>query len=317
MNSIICTLFEGHYHLGAAALINSLSAHNYSGDIFIGYRGALPPWALKLESITDYQWEGAKLFKPTASLDIHFLPLETTTHFTNYKPTFILKVWHQCLAGKNVPGIFYFDPDIVNTCEWSFYETWIKYGVAMIHEIVWNDMPSNHPKRRQWLDAVQKMNLQVNHKLHSYLNAGFFGVNKDNIRFLILWEELLDFCEHQGLFDKTLFAQSDNDYGLFKVGDQDLFNLAAMLTDCPLSEFGPEGMDFTGGGWLMSHATGSPKPWKTNYLVNWIKGRNPTRSSKKYWKYANGIIKPYSKSALNKKEYAQKAAALLGRLYSK
>ncbi len=47
MKAIICTLFEGRYHFGAAALVNSLYRAGYRGELYAGYKGELPFWALK------------------------------------------------------------------------------------------------------------------------------------------------------------------------------------------------------------------------------------------------------------------------------
>ena len=41
MNISFCTLFEGNYHFGVAALSNSLIAAGYAGTLWVGYRGAL------------------------------------------------------------------------------------------------------------------------------------------------------------------------------------------------------------------------------------------------------------------------------------
>jgi hypothetical protein len=48
--------------------------------------------------------------------------------------------------------------------------------------------------------------------------------------------------------------------------DQDLLNIVAMTTDVPLTTLGPDGMDFVPGGYVMSHAVNSPKPWGRSYL---------------------------------------------------
>ena len=40
------TLFEGDYHLGAAALINPLCAAGFDETVVCGHRGPVPPWAL-------------------------------------------------------------------------------------------------------------------------------------------------------------------------------------------------------------------------------------------------------------------------------
>ncbi len=314
--SAVCTLFEGHYHHGLAALTNSLYKQGFKGHIYAGYRGELPIWAEANEQNHHLNWDGAKTLTCSSNFFLHFLPVNSNAHFTNYKPEFVLTVWEKCILTNETPGIFYFDPDIVNKCNWDFYERWIKNGVALVHEIVWNDMPPFHPKRNQWAAVADLMGYPVRNMMYSYINAGFIGVSKDQIAFLRLWKRFIDFSEASFKFNTSNFSQNIDNSELFTVGDQDLLNLTAMCTEEKLSEFGPEGMDFTGGGWLMSHATGSPKPWKTNYLYDWlIKGKRPAIQSKEYWKNSNGIIKSHSKSKIRFYKLTLKAASFLSRFY--
>src|SRR5580658_3962956 len=135
MTSAVCTLFEGDYHYGVGALINSLHRYGYQGFVEIGYRGDLPAWMHNSETT----------LKET-SIKLHLHPLQTKWHLTNYKPHFLLELF---AANPALDRIFYFDPDIVIKCSWDFYEYWVEPGVAMVEEIVNRGMAHNHPLRRK------------------------------------------------------------------------------------------------------------------------------------------------------------------------
>ena len=119
MNSSVCTLFEDTYHNGVAALINSLCHQGYQGVVYAGYRGVLPRWALKAQENVSLQWPGSSILEVTQEITVHFLPLNTSYHLTNYKPDFMLKLWDG--QAKEVEAIFYFDPDIVVSAPWTFF----------------------------------------------------------------------------------------------------------------------------------------------------------------------------------------------------
>ncbi|GAB2580973.1 hypothetical protein [Spirosoma areae] len=311
--SVVCTLFEGHYHYGVAALVNSLYQQGFRGDIYAGYRGELPNWIKNAKANKSLNWPDATTAILAEDLQLHFLPVVNDYHFTNYKPNFILNVWNG--PAKDAEGIFYFDPDIINKCSWSFYERWITYGVAIVREIVWNDMPPSHPKRQQWAEVAKSGNLFIKNDLNSYLNAGFIGVNKSQVSFLNMWVNLMDLAVENFGYDKSSFAQSIYNNDLFTVGDQDLLNLTAMCTDQPISEMGPEGMDFTYGGWTMSHATGSPKPWKKKFINSFLKGIPPSKADKLYWDNVHGIIRLYTENEIYIKRLQLNFSAFLGRFY--
>src|SRR5579871_4710906 len=103
---VICSLFEGDYHFGLAALINSLVRNGFSGMFWIGYRGDLPPWISQLAQRDDglFQVENALL---------GFERVTGTRHFGQYKPEFLSSVIDRGIARKH---IWYMDPDITIRC---------------------------------------------------------------------------------------------------------------------------------------------------------------------------------------------------------
>src|SRR5438105_11868756 len=106
MNSAICTLFEGHYHIGVATLVNSLFLHGFRGTVIAGHRGDLPPWAAGAHAK-----EEAQELMVAAGLTLRFVRVAQPGHLTNLKPHFMLEAWEKHAAGAE--GLLYFDPDIV------------------------------------------------------------------------------------------------------------------------------------------------------------------------------------------------------------
>lgn len=121
MNSVICTLFEGHYHYGLGALANSLYAKGFRGTIFAGYRGELPPWITNAKMLGD-----VTEFSPADGLIIRFVRLTEKIHLTNFKPEFMLSLWEKHCP--DAESLFYFDPDITVIGRWTFFEEWVGAG---------------------------------------------------------------------------------------------------------------------------------------------------------------------------------------------
>ena len=312
MASSVCTLFESHFHKGVAVLINSLYKNGFRGNLYAGYRGTLPEWSNRAIESPDLDWPGAKTLKVAEDLFIHFLPANTNYHLAHYKPGFMLSLLNG--PAKDAEGLAYFDPDIVNLCKWSFYEKWMSYGVAMVHEVVSNDMPPTHPSRMEWYKIIRMINREPKRVIHSYINSGFCGVSIKNIEFLKVWSQIIEVAIKEYKMDATTFIEYDRTSAFYCI-DQDSFNIAAMCCESPISEMGPEAMDFIGSGWTMSHAAGWPKPWKNKFILSALSGNPPSRPHKNYW---NNIKEPISLhsnfyTSLRKTEIF--VATLIGRCY--
>ncbi len=287
MNSAVCTLFEGHYHYGVAALANSLHAHGFRGTIWAGYRGPLPPWA-----------GTSAEFKVGDGPTIRFIPLATETHFANYKPTFMQQVME--VHAPEAGALCYFDPDIVVAGRWSFYEEWVEAGVALCEDV---NSPVNetHPLRVAWRKFGTRTGLTLTPRTASYVNSGFAGVSRANMRFLRTWHEVLERMKVEiGTADYFQFHSHDRTY-LFYRGDQDALNMAIEASDAPLSIVGKEGMAFSGGGYIMYHSLGHPKPWRKQFIWEAIRGWPPTATDKVFLARSEGPIAAFSPGELARK----------------
>jgi len=309
MNTVACTLFDGSYHFGVGALANSLFAHGYRGIFWVGYRGKLPIWAE-----TAIKHAGWSEYCVCDSFSLGFIRLDTDWHFTNYKPQFMQSLLntHCCEAH----GVVYFDPDIVIKCRWSFYEQWTSYGAGIVQEVIQNVMPSDSPNRRAWAPLINDLNLKVIRNIDSCFNGGFCAVSRDNIKFIILWEKIINGIFKMYRLNPSIFLPG-NGIAPFNGVDQDALNIAAMCYEGELSTMGPEAMDFWPAGMVMSHATGSSKPWNKKFIWMSLKGYPPTRAERGYWQHVHAPISLQSKINIRLKLLSIQIAAFIGRFYSR
>ena len=190
---------------------------------------------------------------------MQFIPLATRHHLTNHKPDFMLDLWQSHCPKAD--ALFYFDPDITVKCRWTFFEEWVDAGVAVCADVN-ASMPTNHPIRHAWKTFFKRHGLELRREWDTYYNGGFVGVKKSDLEFLQTWQRI------QQLMDPEIGGlQNVNVHDgtfLFHKTDQDALNIATMLSKSLISPVGQDGMEFQtgGGGYIMSHAAGSGKPWK-------------------------------------------------------
>jgi hypothetical protein len=178
-------------------------------------------------------------------------------------------------------------------------------------------MPPTHPIRKEWEKVAAMIQKSVTRNLHSYINAGFFGVSKEGIEFLELYRDIMNVARAHYHFEDSNFQFTVDRSDIFYAKDQDALNIAAMCCECPISEMGPEAMDFTNGGFTMSHAVGSPKPWSKSFVSSALKGVPPSMAEKVYWANVTGPIVIYSASKIKSTLTWIKVAGLIGRFYKR
>lgn len=303
----ICTLFEGDYHLGLAAFVNSLVHADYRGTIWVGYRGVMPPWLTQLS-----RGGNENEYNVTENCRLVFLSIDTSVHLTNYKPQFMLEL----LAGRarECHYLWYFDPDIFLRCNWSFFVKWQSNGIALCEEIVNYNLADNSPIRAQWAKIGSEMGLGSPRPVRGYFNGGMIGISTAHMDLLHLWRRILDQTV-SGSYDLQAFKPGTPDLP-FNATDQDALNMAVMYVDFPLSTMGPEAMGFIPSGFTMYHAVGH-KPWRGSFLLRALAGNPPSNAAKFFLTQVSAPVRAYSRPHLAAKRLACSVAAFIGRFYAR
>ncbi|MGC4072106.1 MAG: hypothetical protein QM760_06235 [Nibricoccus sp.] len=307
MTTAICTLFEGNYHIGAAALINSLHASGFRGRFLCGLRGPFPPWAEPSREGPD----GIRICD-FDGVETWLIPLATRIHFTNYKSTFLLETW--ATHAGDPDQFYYLDPDIVVKCPWEPMERWARGGLALCEDVN-AYLPPRHPLRLGWMEWAEKQNLPIQAPQRDrYYSGGFIGVPKAQREFLTLWNDLIARIG-AGSGQLSVLKQG-GPTSLFHSTDQDALNLSLMLTDVPVNSTGPEGMDFAVGGHYLSHAIGTHKPWHGGFVKRALRGYPPSAAAKAFFSHGQtGPIRFFSPSSVRSQQRSLALAALIGRFY--
>ena len=317
MKCVVATLFEHHYHVGAAALANSLVRAGFTGTIYAGFRGPLPAWARDAKKTRENEWTLAV----TPDVRLIFLELETRAHFTNHKPDFLLRI--EKLATAESDALVYCDPDLVLTGRWSFVEDWLSCGVALCEDVN-SPLARNHPWREGWRRFFAPLGFELRFRDPEYANGGFVGLRWEHRKLLVTWQALLGHALAALGGDDVVGIEGGRRlaaYGFadcFLRTDQDALNAALeACPEIPLSFLGRAAMGFAAGEPRLPHALGQAKPWLRNYVREALQGRPPSQADKAFWQHADGPLRPYSPSEISGQRFQLAIGAALGRFINR
>jgi hypothetical protein len=301
----VCTLYEGDYHFGVAALFNSIHRSGFRGKFWVGYRGALPPWVDQtLDRLVPVE-------RDSSHPDVRFVKLDFPLHLAHYKPRFIQEIFE--VHDPEVQSVYYFDPDITVRCSWSFMQRWVECGVAVCEDTA-SPLYHTHPLRQAWsrFQGSEQHSSKSRSTLDVYLNSGFLGLHRKNLQFAREWWAVLCRLSNEGVPMSTIKNGIRED--TFHVPDQDTLNVAFYSTSCPISVVGKEGMDFVPGGHIMSHAINRPwKPWNSTPIRSALAGVSPNRAEKEYSKYLDGPLMAHTTFQISLIRMHTLIASFLGR----
>jgi hypothetical protein len=301
----IFALYDGDYYLGLGALVNSAYRAGFRGIAYVGYRGSLPPWASRATAT-----DGYADYPVANGCAIRFIEVDYAGHLTNHKPTFMLSIIERHCP--DAQRLFYFDVDIVIKCRWPFFRDWAACGIAVCRDVNEPDMPANHPLRAHWRELAASCGFRTRPS-EGYFNGGFVGIAAERSSFLKTWRALIQHVERSGVSLEN-FHFKDRTNPLMAM-DQDLLNVAVMASDAPVSPMDASAMDITHGGYVMSHALFSVKPWRRRYLLDALRGYPPATADKLYWQSVTTPIAVASNWRRGAALLSLKTAAAIGRFY--
>lgn len=317
MNIAVCTLFEGNYGLGAGVLINSLVRHGFRGTIYAGFRGPRPFWVDSLVESPNTSGVPAK-FEIRPDVYLELLPLETSSHLTNYKPEFMLSL----LRGhaSDADALLYLDPDVLVNEDWQFFQDWLSCGVALCEDVN-SPLHHSHPRRNGWRKFYADRGIELRGGESFYVNGGAIGVSKADIEFVELWEQTTRMMgEKIGGLQATKVAGGHKlamrgFAGCFDCSDQDSLNASIEAYRGAISLLGQEAMALKPGHAVLPHALGGRKPWNCSYLVGAFAGRPARLVDKLFWMDADSPIQVFTAGRIALKQVAIRFSAALGRVY--
>jgi hypothetical protein len=314
--TIVCTVFEGHYHKGVAALVNSLSVNGFEGTIYAGYKGALPPWAVIEAKEKNYE-----VMRVKDNLKLHFLKFPDTAFLPYCKPNFMLDLFDT--LEPQAERVIYFDCDIVVKCTFSYFEQWSDFGIMLVEDIN-SPISTTDPLRYQWVDYFKKHDISVRRDSNQYVNGGFIGMNRRAKGFLNTWNHIQNLVledmnamkvdVHKSHLPEKISGLKDRTY-MFNRTDQDALNVAKDTTEEVLAIADSSAMDFKSVGFVMSHAAAKEKPWEKNWLKFVLKnGQRPSPTDRIFLNYTVSPISIYNNRERKIKQIHLKLASILGRV---
>ncbi|HEY8900380.1 MAG TPA: hypothetical protein VIM61_08205 [Chthoniobacterales bacterium] len=307
MRTVVCTLFEGHYHFGVGALANSLFVSGYRGILWAGYRGDLPPWGNPAAAPKS----GIHHVEIADGFSIAFVPLKTGVHFTYFKPYFLDQVLDE--LDLECDAAIYIDPDIVVKGPWHLLNRWPRDGVALVHD-VHSLMPERHPMRLAWRDFLTARKISADFPRDRYYSGGFVGISRSQRNFLGVWREIVEIVQSEIGVDAIKHGDAGE---LFHSADQDALNIALMACDTPVNAAHSESMDFATGGYLLSHAIGTPKPWQGGFIRRALKGVPPGLAIKAFMRHTESPIDLLDSATRRKLRCSVTIASAIGRFYGR
>jgi hypothetical protein len=306
---VVCTIAEGRYFYGVAALANSLARAGFTGTIVVGYRGEPPRWLGALRRVP----QSDETFEVSSSVRLQLVPVGGDWHLNNCKPHFIRKVLFELYRDADL--VYYFDTDIVIRGRWETFASWAQHGVVTALDVADTYMPPDHVYRHVWRALAARQGLP-HRAFNGYVNGGCVGISRAHADFATVWSSLMEELERDGA-DMRKMKNATGKLEFARM-DQDVLNATIMATATPIALLSTESMGtFPWVGEVMPHAMWHRKPWDRRYIVDALRGFPPGRVHQAYWTFVDGPIHPFGRFELLSKRAQLKLGHYVGLVHTR
>jgi hypothetical protein len=300
---VVCTLAEGSYFYGVAALANSLVRSGFMGSIVVGYRGDRPGWIEQLERESTLD-----AYRVTPRVRLKLIKIKGAWHLANYKGHFIRRMFDEIYPCPDL--VYFLDTDIVVTHKWDLMAGWAREGVVVALDMADTYMSPHHVYRRGWRRLAESIGQRCR-DFTGYVNSGCVGIDRSYMIFAEIWSLLMEELERDGADMSKMKNWSGKRE--FARMDQDVLNATIMATDTPIAVLGAEAMGwYPGTGGIMAHAMIHKKPWLRSYVFDALRGFPPDSTHRAYWEFVERPIRPFGNWDLRRKRAALAIARLIG-----
>lgn len=308
VSQVVCTLADGHYFYGVAALVNSLVQAGFEGAVVVGFRGERPDWlqSFVYDPVLDS-------YAVTPSVQLRLVEVQRPWHLNNCKPHFIEEILFKKYPNSDL--VYYFDTDVVITHWWSSFATWARGGVVLVLDPADSYMSPHHVYRLAWKDLAARQQ-RLCRDFTGYVNGGCVGIWRPYAEFARVWSGLMEELERDGA-DMRKMKNATGKLEFSRM-DQDILNAAVMASDTPIGLLGSEAMGmFPWVGEVVPHAMWGRKPWRRNYILDAVRGFPPGRAHRAYWNFVDGPIRPFNEFGLFRKRAQLRVGHLISLLHTR
>ncbi len=298
-NFVAYSLYNGDYEICVGALANSLYRIGYRGRFWVGYQGKLPSWANSEIHIVHDDFE------------IRFIEVDDLRPISFHKPLFGIRLLEE--FEPNSDGVFFFDADVIVVQEWRFFERWAAHSIACVLDYWSSRVPSGHPWRQTWSSIAREIAPKTR-DINEYHQNALFGVPREHIRFLKIWESAIQYVQKSKKFGKLSFQTRSRYEWPHLRGDQDFFAIAVMATDVSICDVGTEAFGFKGFACIALHPF-TRKPWRPGAWARIGSGQPPDLYEREFWSNVRTPIQVMSGAQQAWGLFRCRLAKAVGRFY--